>query len=226
MPSKRPFKCGIIIWRGSDPQAKWNEHHLLNLVNGVKRYRKLTLGILLGFVGLLVLLGLAALFCPQKILTVDSGPVKADVLVVLGGGIHERPERAAELFKQGIAPRVICSGLGDCNANRQLLIRAGVPAAAILTEGKSRNTHENAEYTIALLRAQHLKSAIIVTSWYHSRRAWRCFQHAAPEIKFYSRPAYLGFARKDWNILGMRHYIKSEYLKLAGYWVRYGVCPV
>jgi uncharacterized SAM-binding protein YcdF (DUF218 family) len=192
----------------------------------MKLFRRLTLGILLGFLGLLFLFGLAALIFPGEVLTVDSGPVKADVLVVLGGGSHERPERAAELFKQGVAPCVICSGLGDCDANRLVLIRAGVPAAVVVTEGKSHNTYENAEFTVALLRAQHLKSAIIVTSWYHSRRAWRSFQKAAPEIKFYSRPAYFGYARKDWNSKGIGHYIKSEYLKLFGYWVRYGVCPV
>ena len=156
----------------------------------------------------------------------DSGPVKADALVILGGGSHERPQRAAELFKQGAAPRVICSGLGDCDSNRELLIQAGVPAAAVWTEGKSRNTHENAEFTIALLRTQHFKSAIIVTSWYHSRRALRCFEHAAPEIKFYSRPAYSGFARADWKLNDISNHVKSEYLKLLGYWVRYGVCPV
>lgn len=189
------------------------------------RCRKI-LRILAVFFSLLVLLGLAGLLFPREILTVDSGPVKADALVVLGGGFHERPERAAELFKQGVAPRVICSGLGDCDSNRQLLIRAGVPAADVWTEDKSRNTHENAEFTVALLRAQHLQSAIIVTSWYHSRRALRSFKHAAPEIHFFSRPAYSGYARADWKLNGIRKYVKSEYLKLLGYWVRYGVCPV
>jgi uncharacterized SAM-binding protein YcdF (DUF218 family) len=189
------------------------------------RQRK-TLKILIGFFGSLILLGLAGLLFPREILTVDSGPVKADALVVLGGGSHERPERAAELFKQGAAPRVICSGLGDCDSNRQLLIRAGVLATAVLTEEKSRNTHENAEFTIAMMRTQHLKSAIIVTSWYHSRRALRCFEHAAPGIKFYSRPSYSGYDRADWKFNGARKYVKSEYLKLLGYWVRYGVCPV
>jgi uncharacterized SAM-binding protein YcdF (DUF218 family) len=188
--------------------------------------RRKILKILVGFLGLLALLGLAGLLFPREILTVDSGPVKADALVVLGGGSHERPERAAELFKEGAALHVICSGFGDCDFNRQLLIRTGVPAAAVWTEGKSRNTRENAEFTIALLRAQHLKSAIIVTSWYHSRRALRCFEHTAPEIKFYSRPSYSGYDRADWKLNGIRKYVKSEYLKLLGYWVRYGVCPV
>jgi uncharacterized SAM-binding protein YcdF (DUF218 family) len=192
----------------------------------MKLFRRLTLGILIGVLGLIVLPGLAGLLFPREILTVDSGPVKADVLVVLGGGSHERPERAAELFKQAAAPRIICSGAGDCDSNRQLLIHAGVLAAAVLTEEKSRNTHENAQFTVAILRAQHLQSAIIVTSWYHSRRALRCFEHAAPEIKFYSRPAYAGYARADWKLNGISSHVKSEYLKLFGYWWRYGVCPV
>src|SRR5260221_13892434 len=105
--------------------------------------RRKILKILTVFFGLLVVLGVAGLLFPREILTLDSGPVKADTLVVLGGGSHERPERAAELFKEDAAPHVICSGLGDCDFNRQLLIRAGVPAAAVWTEGKSRNTHEN-----------------------------------------------------------------------------------
>ena len=61
---------------------------------------------------LLVLLAAAAWFFPQQVLTVDSGPVKADVLVVLGGR-PDRAVRAAELFQQGAAPKVLVSGLGD-----------------------------------------------------------------------------------------------------------------
>jgi uncharacterized SAM-binding protein YcdF (DUF218 family) len=95
-----------------------------------------------------------------------------------------------------------------------------------VTEGRSRNTHENAECTIAWLRAQRLKSAIIVTSWYHSRRALACFEHDAPDIKFYSRPSYFGYARTDWKPNGIGNYVRSEYWKLIGYWIRYGICPV
>jgi uncharacterized SAM-binding protein YcdF (DUF218 family) len=70
------------------------------------------------------------------------------------------------------------------------------------------------------------RRVIIVTSWYHSRRALHCFEHYAPDITFYSRPSYFGFARKDWKYKGIGKFVKSEYLKLIGYWARYGVCPV
>src|ERR1035441_5466739 len=87
---------------------------------------------------LLLLLAAAAVVFPRQFLCVDSGPVKADVLVVLGGGSHERPERAAELFKEHAAPRIIVSGLGDYDINRRLLIAAGVPASAIEMGNQSR----------------------------------------------------------------------------------------
>jgi uncharacterized SAM-binding protein YcdF (DUF218 family) len=170
-------------------------------------------------------LAAAAFFLPQKLLCVDSGPVKADVIMVLGGGLGERPERAVEIFKEHDASRIIVSGLGDCEINRRILLKAGVPANAIQLEGKSRTTRENAEFTIQLLRAENAHRVILVTSWYHSRRALRCFEHYAPEIKFYSRPSYFANARADWPHRNVEHRVYLEYAKLAGYWLCYGVRP-
>ena len=141
-----------------------------------------------GLVLLTALVAAVAWFYPEKFLCVDSGKVSADVIVVLGGGSHERPERAAELFKQRAAPRVIISGAGDDGVNRQILISNGIPAGAIQIEGKSQTTRENAEFTIKLLRAEKIHSVILVTSWYHSRRALKTFEHYAPEMKHSSRP--------------------------------------
>jgi uncharacterized SAM-binding protein YcdF (DUF218 family) len=175
---------------------------------------------------LTALLAVVAFFYPEKFLCVDSGKnVSADVIVVLGGGSHERPLRAAELFKQRAAPRVLVSGAGDCEINRRLLLQAGVPNSAIEIESKSQTTRENAEFSIKLLRAEKIRSAILVTSWYHSRRALKTFEHYAPNMKFYSRPSYFAFARDDWKKLGINKRMRLEFLKLPGYWIRYGICP-
>ena len=189
----------------------------------VNRKRKWILRIALALLLVLVVLAILAFAFPQKFLCVDSGPVKADIIVVLGGG-HDRPERAAELFKEHDAGRVLISGLGDTPTNRIILMRDGVPANVIQMESKSRTTKENAQFTIAMLRTQQVHSVILVTSWYHSRRALATFEHYGSGIKFYSRPALVEFDRKDWNRPYERR-IYLEYVKLAGYCLRYGVWP-
>jgi uncharacterized SAM-binding protein YcdF (DUF218 family) len=173
----------------------------------------------------LVLLAVAAYFYPEKFLTVNSGHVTGDVIVVLGGGLHERPVRAAELFKEHDAPRIIITGEGDDSINRELLLNAGVPAKVIEVENHSRTTQENALFTIKLLRAEKAHRVILVTSWYHSRRALKTFEHYAPEIQFYSRPSYFAFAMDEWKKTGINKRMRLEFLKLPGYWLRYGVNP-
>src|SRR5260221_4856282 len=188
-------------------------------------WRRRLLRVSAGVFAVLLLAALACYHYPRQVLTVDSGPVKADVMVVLGGGYRERAERAAELFKQGAAPKIIVSGTGDCNYNEHLLKTNGVPVSAIILECKSRTTRENAEFSIALLRQMHAHRVIIVTSWYHSRRALACFGHFAPDMKFYSRPSYVGYVEDDWARRYVNGFVKSEYVKSLGYWIRYGICP-
>lgn len=192
---------------------------------GVSRKRKWILRIAPALL-IVCALAIIAFVFPQKFLCVDSGPVKADVIIILGGGtgLHERPEQAAQFFREHDAPRIIVSGAGDDMINRRILIEQGVPANVIQLESKSETTAQNAQYTIKLLRADNIHSAIIVTSWYHSRRALNCFEHYAPDIKFYSRPSYFAFQRADWtHVMAKRIYL--EFAKSPGYWVRYGVCP-
>jgi uncharacterized SAM-binding protein YcdF (DUF218 family) len=179
----------------------------------------------IGLVLLMMPVAVVVYFYPEKILCVDSGPVSADVIVILGGGLHERPERAAELFQQHAAPRIIISGAGDDWINRLILRQKGVPASAIEVEGDSTTTRENAEFTLKRLRAENVRRVILVTSWYHARRALKTFEHYAPEIKFYSRPSYFAFAREDWPQRGNGKRMRLEFLKLPGYWLRYGVNP-
>lgn len=174
---------------------------------------------------LLITAGAAAFMFPQQVLTVDSGEVKADALVVLGGG-DGRAEYAAKLYHQGAAPLVVVSGYGDCMTNIQAMEKAGVPSAAITAEPAALTTLENATRSVPLLRALRAHRVIVVTSWYHSRRALACFEHVAPDLKFYSRPAYVDYVPKSGNRLGYTWHVNYEYVKLAGYWVRYGVCPL
>ncbi len=171
------------------------------------------------------LIAVDAYFYPQNFLCVDSGEVSADVLIVLGGGAFERAARAADLYSRHNAPAIILTGAGDDIINWRILREDGVPAKAIQIENKSETTRENALYTIKLLRKEHVHRAILVTTWYHSRRAFKTFEHYAPDIRFYSRPSYFGLARADWKRTNTTRRMRLEFLKLPGYWIRYGINP-
>ncbi len=178
------------------------------------------------FVALLVMiLLLAAFLFPRQVLVIDDRCSQADVIVLLGGGSGERPARAAELFRAGVAPKILVSGAGDTSGNRLLLMHRGVPSSAIQLEADSKTTKENAQFSMHLLRAAGAKRVVLVTSWYHSRRALKCFRHYGPDIAFYSCPSYHGFEPTEWSKEHLRRRIRAEYLKTLGYWVYYGVCP-
>jgi len=187
-----------------------------------KTWLKLGLGLLVA----VCLVGLAAFLFPQEILSIDSGDVRGDIIVLLGGGAGERPARAAELFHSGAASTILISGAGDTDGNRLLLRKHGVPQEAIQIEPDSKTTKENALFSIPLLQKLGAKQVIIVTSWYHSRRALHCFRHYAPGIQFYSRPSYFAYRRSDWSRDHTARRIRAEYTKLVWYWFRFGVSPL
>lgn len=120
---------------------------------------------------------------------------KSDVIIALGGDARcMREKRAAELYQEGFAPRVIVSGVpsgwgvntGD--AARRYLVSLGVPEDAILVLRDSWNTRREAIDVDGIMRANNWHSAVIVTSPFHSRRALHTFERYAAGHTFYSSP--------------------------------------
>ena len=179
----------------------------------LRRWLAVTMGL---FLALVVVLAT----CEESILRVTSKLQTADAIVVLGGEPVVRAEYAATLATNGMAPHVIISGRGDCESNRRVLVQRGVPAQQIELECASRSTQQNAVETVKRLRAQKCRRVIIVTSWFHSRRALSSFRKYGPEIEFLSAPVP---RTKPWQF--ERGYIASEYLKTVAYALRYGIWP-
>jgi len=115
----------------------------------------------------------------------DDGPRKADAIVVLGGDNYgDRTLKAAELAKAGYAPIVIVSGpprlLGyDSDVEIQYAGQHGYPASmfrGIHLPSEAESTRTEAVYLGKILREQGIKSILLVTSNYHTKRAaafWR-----------------------------------------------------
>ena len=95
-------------------------------------------------------------------LCLNVKPQKADVIVGFGNFNEDIPRRAAELYLQGYAPRILFTGglgrntvglLPESEADRfaRVAIGCGVPDEAIIREDKSTNTAENILFTRKLL---------------------------------------------------------------------------
>ena len=117
---------------------------------------------------------------------------KADVIVVLSGGIPFRAEGAAGIFKSGYAPAVWVSRpegpqeqlaalgihfVGEEEYNREILVQEGVPDSAIqIFPDAIVNTQEEVDEIARDMRRDGKHSVIIVTSPQHTRRVkalWR-----------------------------------------------------
>ncbi len=145
------------------------------------------------FLGLMMLSAIGlyalALVSAGSLLVVEDPPAQADVIVVLGGDGPPRALQAATLWHEGKAPLVLVTGYGDCDFIRDVLVRSGVDVAAISTECLSLSTWENATFAQPILTEMGAKRAILVTSWFHSRRAVKRFRFVMPQIQWISLPA-------------------------------------
>lgn len=117
----------------------------------------------------------------------------SDVIIVLGSGLRKdgrpgpaltrRTRHGADLWHEGIAPLVLCTGgqseyypRTEAAACREILLAAGLPAAAILMEERSRSTEENAIYSQRILDERRLSRVVLVSDSYHMLRAGWLFR--------------------------------------------------
>ena len=95
-------------------------------------------------------------------LCLNEKPRKADVIVGFGNFNEDIPRRAAELYLQGYAPKILFTGglgrntvglLPESEAARfaRVAMSCGVPECDIIKEDKSTNTAENIHFTRNLL---------------------------------------------------------------------------
>ena len=155
-------------------------------------------GALVSLVALLFVLALCALvyFARHPIMrfaaeswVVDEPAGHADAIVVLGDDnfYADRATRAAQLFRQGVAPEVVASGrrlrpdAGISELIEHDLVERGVPKNAIIRFPQDADsTREEAELVSKLAVDHHWKSLVIVTSNYHTRRARYIYRKVLP----------------------------------------------
>ncbi|HLZ13029.1 MAG TPA: YdcF family protein [Candidatus Acidoferrum sp.] len=120
---------------------------------------------------------------------VEDSLEKADAIVELSidNFYADRATRAAELYRQGLAPVVVASGVrlrpyaGVGELMEHDLMERGVPKEKILRfPHDAENTREEAEVLAKLAAEKNWKRVIIVTSNYHTRRTRYIFRRVFP----------------------------------------------
>ncbi len=107
--------------------------------------------------------------------------------------LQRRTEAAIGLWRRGLAPQIILTGgLGDyapteAQAAANHAMSLGVPAEALVLEGRSTSTEENARFAAQESQARRI---IVVSDRYHILRSQRVFgRHFEHVAGFGSTPA-------------------------------------
>ena len=130
-------------------------------------------------------------------LSQDEEIAPADAILAFGSHDEHVAERAAELYRQGLAPLVIFTGgLGritsrlwhEAEANRfaRIAERAGVPADAIVAEPDSTNTGDNIRFTQDLMRRRGIEGGklLVVERPYRALRTRATLTRLWPGLDF------------------------------------------
>ena len=199
-----------------------------------------------GFILLLFLFWLClAPFLAERLI-VEKPLEKADAIIVLAGAhtYVERTQKAAELFNKGTAPRVFLTDDGEragwsaaekrnppfVELARSSLISQGVPAESIeILEPQVTGTIYEARVLAEKAKAENLRSVLLVTSAYHTRRALWTFEKyfaesniktelgvAAPPPGNQTPPPFVWWlSPRGWVL------VAGEYVKFTVYWIYY-----
>ncbi len=125
----------------------------------------------------------------------NIAPQKADCIVAFGSYNDDVAQRAAELYKQKYAPKILFSGglgrntqdmwtVAEADRFADIAMRAGVPKEDIIIENKSTNTAENIEFTRAIFKEldMHVNKIIVVHKPFMERRIYAALKKQWPKM--------------------------------------------
>lgn len=151
----------------------------------------------------------------------DSG----DVLVVLAGSdlgdalgesSYLRAVYAVRAMRRVAYRKVVVSGDSGSDKIRDFIVGHGVDASRVEIEGKSIDTHENAEKTAALL-GPGASGVVLLTSDYHVYRSVRAFERAGLRVRAFPAPDALKRYGSPWRRWGVFWDLCLETGKLGYY---------
>ena len=192
------------------------------------RPRRRTRAALAAALALVALAAAVARDATARFLIVDDPPGPSDAVVVMAGDPdYERTAAAVALMRrENVATLILTGGEpwpGDsAESLRTRAIALGVPETRIHIESVSHSTREAVLAVAPILQSIGARTATVVTSPYHQRRATAAARRAWPGVVVRARAAAPSAWRPErwWATAGGRRVVVSEYAKLLYYGVR------
>jgi uncharacterized SAM-binding protein YcdF (DUF218 family) len=138
---------------------------------------------------------------------------KADAIVVFGAAeysgkpspvLKARLDHALELFQRGLAPVVITTGgagldpvFSEGGVGRDYLMKQGVPDVNLIAETQGDDTAESARRVGAIMRKNHMRTALVVSDAYHIFRIKRMMREE--DIDAYGAPRPESLPKTPWK---------------------------
>jgi uncharacterized SAM-binding protein YcdF (DUF218 family) len=151
----------------------------------------------------------------------------SDAVIAVSGDGPERVATSIDLMRRGLARRLVISGglygpgINAAHVMRDQALQSGVRADEIIVDDHSTSTAENALGAARVMKAHGLRSAILVTSPYHTRRAGMMFHRVflREGLTLRVHAVERSFFRVDgwWTRRADRFLVVGEYLKLIAY---------
>jgi uncharacterized SAM-binding protein YcdF (DUF218 family) len=195
----------------------------------VRRPLRTTALALAGFIVLAAVLHTPLLAALGGYLVKAQAPQHADVAFVLAGDSSgQRILKAAELVREGYAPKVLVSGPAgnygyyECDLAIPFAEKAGYPPAYFLRfPNTTLSTRAEAAAAVRKLHEMGVHRVLLVTSDYHTRRAGRLFRAAAPDLTFIvvAAPSEHFTANGWWHDREGRKTFVIEWMKTVAEWL-------
>jgi uncharacterized SAM-binding protein YcdF (DUF218 family) len=155
-------------------------------------------------------------------------PQNADAVVILEGEYYTRVDHALSLIEQDYAHLLLYPAL-NLEKNKERLnewLKKNPGNITLISDSGATSTYDEAIKTKQYCKELKITSLLLVTSSYHSYRAWWIFQKVLPGVKVISVPVPPEsdwFSPEEAEKPGFAHEVfKREQVKFALYYFFYG----
>jgi len=143
--------------------------------------------------------GYSAFLSNMQAVTPQTPSIKTDAIIVLTGGNY-RITTGLDLFSKGLAPKLLITGVHNSVTEKEIRTmwkgNVKLPDCCITLGHEATTTYENAIEAQEWITKNNIKSARLVTSIYHIKRATLEFKNKLKDTEIIIHPV----EKQDYNM--------------------------